>query len=174
LRGEKGTLYEGGIREPLIVRWPGVVEPGTVCKTPVTSVDFYPTFLDMVGLNQPDDHILDGLSIMPLLTQKSNDMNKRAIYWHYPVYHHSTPASAIREGAWKLVEFFQDGQLELYNLEKDVSESKNLVDEMPEKARELHQKLQSWRESVNARSPEENPDFDPDKRLEWGTHPDRR
>ncbi|MCH9021427.1 MAG: sulfatase, partial [Planctomycetes bacterium] len=114
LRDEKGTLYEGGIREPLIVRWPGVVRPGSTCDEPVTSVDFYPTFLEITQAQKDRDHTLDGKSITALLKQ-SGSLDREAIYWHYPHYHHSSPAGAIRAGSWKLIEFYEDGRLELYN-----------------------------------------------------------
>jgi len=172
LRDEKGTLYEGGIREPMIVRWPGRVKAGDTCNQPVTSVDFYPTFLDIAGVKRPGDHVLDGESIVPLLVS-SGKLQRDAIYWHYPVYHHSTPAGAIRQGPWKLIEFFDAGpsRCELYNLKDDIGESNDLAAKMPGKVRELQQKLGQWRESVNARLPKKNPDYDPDKAARWGRHP---
>jgi arylsulfatase A len=124
LRDEKGTLYEGGIREPLIVRWPGKIEASSQCDAVVTSVDFYPTFLDIAGASKPAGQPLDGQSLLPLLHGKGR-FPDRAIYWHYPHYHHSTPAGAIRQGHWKLIEFFEDGKLELYNLREDLSEQTN-------------------------------------------------
>ena len=169
LRDEKGTLYEGGIREPLIVRWPGVVEPGTDCSAPVTSVDFYPTFLEIVGAKAPNQP-LDGESIMPLLRQ-DGELKRDAIYWHYPHYHHSTPAGAIREGNYKLIEFYEDGKLELYDLAGDIGEKKNLATEMPQKAAQLQQKLARWRRSVKAKMPTANPDYDPDRANEWRPRP---
>ncbi len=171
LRDEKGTLYEGGIREPLIIRWPGKIEAGSVCETPVSSVDFYPTFLDMAKANKPDQ-TLDGESLVPLIQQKG-DLQRDAIYWHYPHYHHSVPAGAIRQGDYKLIEFYDDNPLELYNLKTDISETINLAESKPELAKELQQKLARWRKEVNAAMPVENPDFDPDRRHEWGRHPSR-
>jgi uncharacterized sulfatase len=167
LRDEKGTLYEGGVREPMIVRWPGVVEAGTTCGAPVTSVDFYPTMLEIAGAEGNPDHVLDGESLVPLLKQ-SGGLPRDAIYWHYPSYHHSTPAGSIREGDFKLIEFFEDGRLELYDLEDDIGESRNLADAMPEKAKALQAKLAAWRESVNADMPTPNPDYDPARAEEWG------
>jgi uncharacterized sulfatase len=166
-------LYEGGIREPLIVRWPGVVKPGSTCSTPVTSVDFYPTFLEITGATRPSGQALDGRSLLGLLRGKRR-FGDRALFWHYPVYHHSTPASAVRQGDWKLIEFFEDGTLELYNLRDDIGERNNLAAKMPAKTRELHRKLVAWRESVNAAMPQPNPDFDPARRYEWGRHPSRQ
>jgi arylsulfatase A len=167
LRDEKGTLYEGGIREPLIVRWPGIIKAGTTCNVPVTSVDFYPTFMEIVGAGGDADHVLDGRSILPLLRQ-TGSLRRDAIYWHYPHYHHSRPAGAIRQGNWKLIEFYEDGRLELYNLKDDIGEKENLAAKMPEKAAELQGKLTAWRKSVGAEMPTPNPDYDPSKANEWG------
>ena len=172
LRDEKGTLYEGGVREPLIVRRPGKVKAGSVCGEVVTSVDFYPTFLDIAGVKRPADHVLDGESIAPLLA-RSGKLARDAVYWHYPVYHHSTPAGAIRQGQWKLIEFFDTGpsRFELYNLKDDIGESNDLAARMPGKVKELQQKLSEWRKSVNARLPKKNPNYDPAKAARWGRHP---
>jgi len=172
LRDEKGTLYEGGIREPLIVRWPGVVRPGTECSAPVTSVDFYPTFLEIVDAKSPNQP-LDGESILPLLKQ-DGELKRDAIYWHYPHYHHSRPAGAIREGKYKLIEFYEDGRLELYDLANDIGENKNLASEMPQKAAQLQQKLARWRRSVKAKMPTANPDYDPARANEWKPRPRRK
>ena len=166
LRDEKGTLYEGGIRVPLIIRWPGIIKPGAECSVPVTSVDFYPTFLEVVGAKGSPNQTLDGESILPLLRQ-SGTLKRDAIYWHYPHYHHSRPAGAIREGNYKLIEFYEDGRLELYDLVKDIGERKNLAAEMPQKAAQLQQKLARWRRSVKAKMPTTNPDYDPARANEW-------
>ena len=170
LRDEKGTLYEGGIREPLIVRWPGVVKAGTTCNVPVTSVDFYPTFLEIVGAGADSSQVLDGENILPLLRQ-TGSLEREAIYWHYPHYHHSSPAGAIREGDYKLIEFFEDGRLELYNLKHDIGEKNNLAETMPEKAADLQRKLAKWRQSVRAKMPTQNPDYDPARANEWARRP---
>ena len=167
LRAEKGTLYEGGIREPLIVRWPGLVQPGSQCNTPVSSVDFYPTFLDMAGTTGDPSHVIDGESMAPLLKQ-AGPLGRDALFWHYPHYHHSTPAGAIRKGPWKLIEFFEDGRVELYNLERDIGEKQNLASEMPEKAAALERQLAGWRTSIGAAMPTPNPDFDAARQHEWG------
>jgi len=166
LRDEKGSLYEGGIRVPLVVRWPGVVRPGTVCREPVISVDFYPTMLEVAGLKPPAAAVLDGVSIVPLLKQ-SGGLGREAIYFHYPHYHHSTPAGAIRAGRWKLIEFFDDGALELYDLQEDLGETANLAAKMPQKAEELRAKLAAWRRSVGAAMPSVNPEHDPARAGEW-------
>jgi len=129
--------------------------------------------LEIAGVEGDPDHILDGVSLVPLLKQ-TGELQRESIFWHYPHYHHSTPAGAIRKGDWKLIEFFEDGRLELYNLKNDIGENQNLAEKMPEKARELQKELADWRKSVNAAMPVPNPDFDPARRYEWGKHPDSR
>ena len=173
LREEKGTLYEGGIRVPLIVRWPGVVEPGSTCGEPVSSVDFYPTLLEIVGAKGEPGHVRDGESILPLLKQ-TDRLERKAIYWHYPHYHHSRPAGAIRQGKWKLIEFYEDGRLELYNLKDDIGEKNNLAREKPRKAAGLQKKLAGWRKSVGAKMPTPNPDHDPARADEWGSRQQKK
>jgi arylsulfatase A-like enzyme len=172
LRAGKGWLYEGGIREPLIVRWPGIIKAGSTCSEPVTSVDFYPTFLKIFGSKGDSNHALDGENILPLLGQ-TGTLKRGAIYWHYPHYHHSRPAGAIREGNYKLIEFFDDGQLELYNLRSDIGEKNNLAKTMPAKAADLQRKLAKWRQSVGAKMPTPNPEYDPTRANEWKPRPRR-
>jgi arylsulfatase A-like enzyme len=158
----KGWMYEGGTREPLIVRWPGVVEPGSVCQTPVTSPDFYPTLLEMAGLELlPEQHI-DGVSFMPLL-DRTGEIDREAIFWHYPHYGNQggTPGSSIRYGDYKLIEFFEDGRLELFNLREDVGEDHDLATDEPQLARHLQEMLATWRDSAEAKMPAPNPDFSP-------------
>ena len=157
LRLGKGHLYEGGVREPLIVRWPGKVKAGTVCDTPMISTDFYPTMLEMAGLK---GSVPDGVSIVPLLRQKGGT-GQKTFYWHYPHYHRTTPSGAIRDGDWKLIEFFEDNHVELYNLKDDLSETTDLAARQPEKAQELRKKLADWRKSVNAAMPTPNPEYKP-------------
>lgn len=164
LRDEKGSIYEGGIREPLVVRWPGVTQAGTVCSEPVSSVDLLPTFAEVAG--QPAPEGVDGVSLTPAL--ESRKMPRRPLFWHYPHYHHSTPAGAIRQGRWKLIEFFEDGKLELYDLESDIGETRNLAAEMPARAERLHRKLAEWRQEIHAAMPTPNPDHDPAREKEWG------
>jgi len=173
LRGEKGNLYEGGIREPLIVSWPGRIKPGTVSKALVSSVDFYPTFLELTGAKKPVNQVFDGVSILPALL-KDEYGPERAIYWHYPVYHHGFPASAIRKGDWKLIENLANGTLELFNLKTDLSESTDLTKAFPEKTKELYFLLKDWQKEVKAEFPVPNPWFDASLRFEWGKHPDSR
>jgi arylsulfatase A-like enzyme len=156
LRGCKGYLYEGGIRVPLIVRWPGQVKPGTICTTPVISTDFYPTILDVAGLKAKPGKPLDGESIVPLIRQKS-PLQRRAIYFHYPNYafHRGNRlGGAIREGDYKLIEYYDDGSVELYNLSKDVGEQHDLSQKLPQKARDMKEKLDQWLRTSGARMPE--------------------
>ncbi len=164
LRGGKGMLYEGGVRVPYLFRWPGKVAAGTVCAEPINSVDLYPTLLELAGAAAPTGHALDGVSYVPCLTSGGKVTLKRdALYWHFPGYlgagqgtWRTTPAGAIRAGDWKLLEFFEDGRLELYNLRDDLGERNNLAAKMPEKAKELHGKLVAWRKEVNAPMPTKN------------------
>ena len=172
LRGAKGTMYEGGIRVPLIISWPGQMGQGQVVETPVSGIDLFPTILEIAGIPVPKDHILDGESLLPLLNGNKN-LNQRAIYWHFPAYlqasdHNktgrwrATPWSAIRYGHFKLIEFFEDDHLELYDLNNDIGEKKNLTFIMPEKAEELYDRLNQWRISIKAPIPtEHNPDYNP-------------
>ena len=154
LRAGKGWLYEGGIREPAIIKWPGRVKPGTVSDAVITSMDFYPTILEMVGLPlRPDLHV-DGKSLVPLLRQQVNQVHAAA-YFHYP--HRSnqrgTPCGAIRVGDYKLINFFTDNKLELYNLKDDIGETKNLADTMPELRDSLLGMLHGWWDEVDAKFP---------------------
>ncbi len=158
LRAGKGWLYEGGIREPMIVRWPGVTVAGSVCEEPVISTDFYPTMLDMAGLPlKPDQHV-DGRSMRPFL-QQTNRPDRRAFYWHYPHYGNQggSPGGAVRVGDCKLIEFYENGRVELYNLRDDLGERNDLAAAMPDKAAELKQMLHQWRSEVGARMPTPNP-----------------
>lgn len=172
LRGEKGTLYEGGIREPLIVKWPAKIKKGTVSGAIVSSVDFFPTLVDFAGTTLPGSQIFDGKSIRDELMGK-NAKKERCIFWHYPVYHHDEPAGAIRKGDWKLIQNLVDNHYELYNLKKDIQENNNCALSYPEKLREMTQILKQWQQDVGAELPTRNPSFDKSKRYEWGTHPDR-
>lgn len=166
LRDEKGSLYEGGIRVPMIVCWPGVVDSSAVCSEPTTTADLLPTFCEMASSELPAQTI-DGASLVPLLKGDKATLYRAAIYFHYPHYHHSRPAGAIREGDWKLIEFFEDGDLELYNLAEDVGESRNLAEQLPDKARELRKHMVDWRALTGARMPTPNPDFDPALASQW-------
>ena len=162
LRGGKGMLYEGGIRVPLIVRWPGVIEPASVSHEPVTSTDLFPTFLDIAGRKVDLSHPLDGISFLPLLQKAKESWNRGPLYWHYPSYLQAdvekgtwriTPSGAIRSGDYKLIEFFEDDRRELYDLRRDLGETQDLAQVMPDKARELLQQLIDWRAATNAPMP---------------------
>ncbi|MEZ5044514.1 MAG: sulfatase [Saprospiraceae bacterium] len=173
LRAEKGTVYEGGIREPFIVKWPGKIKPGTLNHSIVSSVDFYPTFLALAGVEPSPSQPLDGISLVNTFREIEGD-KERPIFWHYPVYHHAVPASVVRKGDYKLIENLVDRSLELYNLSEDISEKNNLAKVEPEKAAELYALLKDWQKEVKAAFPVANPDFDPSRRLEWGKHPDNK
>ncbi|WP_209404365.1 sulfatase [Pseudozobellia sp. WGM2] len=170
LRAEKGTVYEGGIKEPLLIKWPKKVTKGSQSDAIVSSIDLFPTIIEMATGETPKNQTVDGVSMVPTL-KGLNHNNERAVFWHYPVYHHSVPASAIRKGDWKLIQFLDDDRLELYNLINDIGESHNLAYEESEKAEELLQLLNNWREKVDAAMPIQNPHFDKEKRKEWGRHP---
>jgi arylsulfatase A-like enzyme len=158
LRAGKGWLYEGGIREPMIVKWPGVVKPGSECHEPVVSMDFYPTMLEMAGLPlKPEQHV-DGRSLVPRLTGTGTP-HREAIYWHYPHYHGSgnRPSGAVRAGDYKLIEWYEDGKVELYDLKDDLGERNDLAVKMSAKADELKRMLHAWRVEVGAKMPQGEP-----------------
>ncbi|WP_231756595.1 sulfatase [Lignipirellula cremea] len=176
LRGYKGTYYEGGIRVPLFVKWPGVVQPGTTCKEPVIGADLYPTFCAMTGAPLPDDQPLDGVSLVPLLRGEKSPAEGRPLYWHFPAYLQSysvtneqrdplfraRPCSVVRQGDWKLIQYFEDGDLELFNLREDLGESTSLAKTEPEQTQRMLQQLQQWQQALHAPIPDErNPDYDP-------------
>lgn len=173
LRSEKGTLYEGGIREPLIMRWPGVLEAGRVNRSLVSSVDFLPTLAELSGSGMPAGQALDGISLVKIMEGGEADQ-ERALFWHYPVYHHDSPASAIRRGPWKLIHHLVKDRIELYNLENDIGETRDLSSLETGKADELLRMLDEWRKECGAEFPVPNPDFDPARRYQWGVHPDSR
>ncbi len=164
LRGGKGMLYEGGIRVPMIVRWSGMLPSGRIDNTPVTGVDILPTILQIAGLDLPKEMHLDGQSLLDLL-KGNKSLKERSIYWHFPCYlgggdesssdsfFRTRPVGAIRCGDWKLLEFFEDRRIELYNLKDDIGEKKNLAPEMPEKAELLLSDLREWRKKVGAKMP---------------------
>ena len=162
LRGEKSTAWEGGVRVPLIVRWPGQPE-GLVVEEPVTSVDLFPTMLDIAEIDA--GATVDGKSLAPLL-KGDKDFRRGPIYWHYPHYNAHTPIitcapyGAVRDGPFKLVEFYEDWHTELYNVRDDISETVDLASAMPDRARQLRAKLRAWRDSVGAQMPTVNPEAD--------------
>ncbi|OGV66279.1 MAG: sulfatase [Lentisphaerae bacterium RIFOXYA12_FULL_48_11] len=164
LRAGKGWLYEGGIREPVIVRWPGVTKAGSICSSPISSVDFYPTILELAGLSPRLVPHCDGMSFVPLL--KGESMQRGPIFWHYPHYGNQggAPGSAVREGPWKLIEWLENGgRYELFNLQNDIGEQNNLADQNPDKVRELSGKIKAWRKAAGALMPAKNPTYDPAK-----------
>jgi len=155
LRESKGYLYEGGIRVPLIVRWPGVVPPGTICREPVISTDFYPTLLAAAGVKPDENAPCDGENLMPLLKQ-TGGLKRTEIFFHFPNYAwhmDNRLGSAVRQGDFKLIEYFDDGSVELYNLAEDLGEKRDLSKQMPEKAAELKLKLHAWRAESGAWMP---------------------
>ena len=160
LREGKGFMYEGGLRVPFIVKWPGVVRPGSVCATAVSSVDFHPTILGLVNLKPAAGQVMDGVSLKPLL-QETGELKREALYWHYPHYANQggKPGGAIRDGDFKLIEFYEDGHLELYNLKDDVGERTNLAEKLPQQALRMEQKLDAWRRAVKAQMMLPNPDY---------------
>lgn len=167
LRVGKGSCYEGGTRVPLIIDWPGVAEPGSVCDTPVISMDLFPTFMEIAGLADGAKTAIDGVSLAPILRQ-SGDLRRDELFWHYPHYQHyqkggAIPYSAIRKGNFKLIEFLADMRIELYNLKDDIGEQRDLASQLPDKVDELRKRLHAWREEVGAQMPTRNPKYDPSK-----------
>jgi arylsulfatase A len=167
LRSGKGALYEGGIRVPTIIRWPGITTPNTTSDYPITTPDFYPTILEMANLKGDPKQVaaFDGISLVPILKNPQAKMEQREMYWHYPHYYHTTaPVSAIRQGDWKLLEFLEDNQVELYNLKEDVGEKNNMVNTNPGKAKELLELLREWRQQVDAPMPRLNSEYSKNKK----------
>ncbi len=164
LRGGKGWMYEGGIREPLIVRWPGVVSPGRVIHDPVSSPDLFPTLLDVAGVPMPQDQPCDGVSLVPLLEGKAT-LPVRTLYWHYPHYGNQggAPSTAVRQGDWKLIHWFEGDQYELYNLSNDIGEKHDLAADQPEKVTELKAEMARLHDATGSLDPTPNPNYDPDK-----------
>jgi arylsulfatase A-like enzyme len=161
LREGKGHVYEGGIRVPYIVKWPGAKPRAD--DTPVCGVDFLPTFCDAAGVKKPP--AVDGTSLVPLIT-RGEPLGQRDLYWHYPHYSNQQgkPGGAVRQGDFKLVELYEDNTLELYNLKDDISERHDLSKSMPDKTRQLHSKLTAWRKSIpGIQMPTPNPEYDPAK-----------
>jgi len=163
LRGAKGWLYEGGIRVPLIIKWPGRVQAGSVIDEPVTGTDYYPTILDMAGLAPLRDQHVDGVSLTALLKEKTT-LDRDALYWHFPHYSNhgmQSPGGAIRAGRYKLLEYFENGTVQLFDLEADPGEQNDLSEKHPEIAKRLLGELRQWRKAVHAEMMAPNPSFDP-------------
>ena len=161
LRAGKGHPYEGGIRVPLIVRWPGLVKPGSVCRSPVTSVDYFPTICAAAGVNPPGRRKIDGEDLLPVLEQTGR-LKRDAIYWHFPHCRGGiVPYSIIRAGDWKLIKRYQDKRFELFNLSKDISEATDLASRVPEKVKALDAMLTAFLAGARAKLPRRNPNYDP-------------
>lgn len=171
LRSEKGTLYEGGIRVPAIARWPGQVPSASENAIPAITYDLYPTFVELASAELPLEQPVDGLSIVPLLGDPQKSLSRDSLYWHLPHYHHSTPASAVRQGDWKLIEFLESGNLELYHLGRDLGEQHNLAAAESHRAEAMRAELNRWREAVGARMPTPNPNYNEAKANELGKPP---
>jgi arylsulfatase A-like enzyme len=163
LRGGKGWMYEGGIRTPLLVRWPAKIKPETIISTPVSSPDFFPTLLEIAGATPQPGQTLDGLSLVPLFT--GGTLPERALYWHYPHYGNQggAPGAAIRRGDWKLIEWMEEGRSELFNLANDLSERHDQAFVQTRRVTELVDELHVWQTRVRARFPSPNTDYDPAK-----------
>ena len=157
LRAGKGHLFEGGIREPLMIRWPGITRPGTLVDEPVSSIDFFPTICEAADVPAGT---VDGTSLLPIL--RGGRAAQRPLFWHYPHYSDQggRPAGAVREGDWKLIEFYEDGRLELFHLVNDPGEQRNLVRAESGRAKKLHALLADWRRTVDAAMPSPNPQYD--------------
>ena len=184
LKGYKGTYYEGGIRVPFLVNWPGNVKPGSTSAEPITGVDFYPTFCEIAGAKLPDDQANDGVSLVTLFKGEVENLDQdrgegktpRSLYWHFPAYlqsygrvadeqqdplFRSRPCGVIRQGKWKLIQYFETGENELYDLQSDIGESKNLATNNPEQLNRLLGDLKAWQSKTQAPIPTElNPKFD--------------
>lgn len=176
LRSGKGSYFEGGIRVPMFVYWPEKVPAGVKTDVPVTNLDFYPTLIEVAGIEKPADKILDGQSILSILTGKET-MDKRPLFWHFPIYlqaylkndtttqdplFRTRPGSAVRLGDWKLIQYFENKDLELYNLKEDIGEKNNRAETNPEKLNELLEILENWRKEINAPVPAGlNPEYVP-------------
>jgi len=160
LRGGKGWLYEGGISEPMIIKWSGQVQAGTIIQEPVISTDFYPTILQMAGLDLlPEQHV-DGESLVPLLKHDST-FKRQPLFWHYPHYSNqgNLPGGALRKGDYKLICRYENNSYELYNLRTDISETRNLINLEPEKAKEMIQIFMEYLSKTHAKMMDVNPNY---------------
>jgi arylsulfatase A-like enzyme len=163
LRSGKGSLYEGGVRVPLLVRLPGLTPAGAVCDEPVLCTDFFPTLAALAGVKEAPAG--DGVSLIPLLRRPAAKLGREALYFHYPHYYATTsPVSAVRAGDWKLLEYFEGGRVELYNLKEDPGESRDRSAAEPARARALRGRLAAWRKTVGAQLPLPNPKAAPTKK----------
>jgi arylsulfatase A-like enzyme len=159
LRGGKGWVYEGGIRVPFLIRWPGVTDAGGTCDVPVISTDFYPTVLEMAGLSPKPEQHLDGVSLVPLLAGEEALAHDRPLFWHYPHYSNQGgfPGGAVRRGDWKLIERYEDGRVHLYNLRDDAGERHDLAAKHPDRVAAMRWQLHEWYEEVGGKFLEARP-----------------
>jgi arylsulfatase A-like enzyme len=172
LRAGKAWLYEGGIREPLLVSYPKAIKPGLRLAEPVVSTDIFPTVLGLAGLPLLPKQHLDGMNLAPLLEGTSSKLDRQALFFHLPHYHHINtmgPSGATRAGDYKLIEVFETGKKELYNLKQDIGETKDLSQEKPELVEKLSKMLEDWRTSSGSKMATPNPDYNPDK--DWRKAP---
>jgi arylsulfatase A-like enzyme len=161
LRAGKGWLYEGGIRVPLIVRWPGKIPANSENASLVSSPDFYPTLLEMAGVKSESTQDIEGVSFWSALSE-GKELTDRTLYWHWPHYSNhgqQSPGGAIREGDYKLIEYYENNTRQLFNLREDMEEMNDLVEQEPETAERLTKKLHEWRERIDAQMPVPNPDY---------------
>jgi arylsulfatase A-like enzyme len=168
LRGGKGRQWEGGIREPLFFRFPELIKSGSTCDTPVSGIDFYPTFMELLGLPIPSEQIIDGMSIVSLLSGRQNrKISERDLFWHYPHYGNQggDPSSIIRGGPWKLINYHEDSHDELYNLDSDPGEQNDVIGENGEIACEMRYRLNKWLVEVDAKLPAPDPQYNPEKEM---------
>lgn len=165
LRAGKGHLYEGGIRVPAIVKWPGVTKPGSTCDQAISSIDYFPTIAEMTGAKWEAGHKPDGISITRAL--RGGRLPDRDLYWHFPHYSPQLgrPSAAMRRGKWKLIEHYETGKVELYNLDEDIGEKNDLADSEQKRTKEMHQALQAWRKAIDVQMPTVNPNYDPAREL---------
>ncbi len=160
LRQGKGTLYEGGLRVPTIINWPGKIDPGRISDELIISTDLFPTIMDILDIETT--YPIEGVSLLSHLT-KGEKIKRETFYWHYPHYHRTNPGSVIRDGDYKLIHYYEDDRVELYNLKEDISEKNDLTKEIPEKANELLKKLNKWLDNENAKMPQPNPNYEEKK-----------
>lgn len=169
IRAGKGSAYEGGVRVPMIIRWPKAKRNIATIDEPVITMDVFATVANVLGTGGAKDYHQDGVNLLPLLEQETEVLDREALYWHYPHYHPggASPYSAIRQGNYKLIEFLEDKHLELYNLEDDIGETNNLISKVPEVANDLYNQLETWRKEVDAQEPVPNPKYDSLKAQEF-------
>jgi arylsulfatase A-like enzyme len=149
-------LYEGGLRIPAIIRWPVKIEAGRISDELIISTDLYPTLAEVAGIEV--GHSIEGLSLLKHLLL-GEEVDRESLFWHYPHYHIGMPGGVIREGQYKLIEYFENGKLELYDLSADLGENSNLAEKLPKKAADMKQKLDVWRKSNQAQMPTSNPGY---------------